>query len=58
MQKDTSEWIFKGVTVGIPIAAFVITVLLVTAGTAIPLLVIGWFGYLALRSWERRKGLN
>jgi hypothetical protein len=56
MQKDNSEWIFKGVTVAIPIAAFVIAVIHVTAGSAIPLLVIGWFGYLARRAWGRRKG--
>ncbi|NLH60689.1 MAG: hypothetical protein GX452_04730 [Ignavibacteriales bacterium] len=54
MHKDKYDLVFKAVTIGIPIAAFVIIAFLISAGAAIPLLVLGWFGYLAVRSWGRR----
>ncbi len=56
MQKDKYEWLLKGVTIGIPIGAFVIILLIASVGVALPAVLIGWFWWMAWKGWKGRKG--
>jgi len=55
MNKDKYDLWFKGVIVGIPVGAFLVILIIASAGIVIPGVLFAYFGWLAWRAWSGRK---